>query len=315
MTTKILVLGGDGFIGAHVVKALAAGGWATPVAAGRRVRPAPPGTERVQLDATDPEAVKRALGSVEGVINCVAGKGMTEAARALFAVGGGVPVVHLSSMSVYGTATGLVTEDAPLKADTGPYAQSKAEAEALAVGYSHATILRPGCVYGPGSTQWSLRIARLLQARRIGDLGAGGDGCTNLVHAADVAAAALSALRTPAAKGQAYNLAMANAPTWNEYFLEFARALGAVPIVRLSQRRMKIESKLIAPPLKIAEILLGKAGLARLVPPPIPPSLVRSWRQEIRLSPAKAERELGIAWRDLGAALAETAAWVSSARA
>lgn len=75
---------------------------------------------------------------------------------------------------------------------------------------------------------------------------------------------------------------------------------------------MSIEGKLVAPPLKIAEILAGKIGLARLVPPPIPPSLVRLWRQPITLSQARAERELGLVWRDLGAGLAETAAWVSS---
>jgi len=108
---------------------------------------------------------------------------------------------------------------------------------------------------------------------------------------------------------------MRGAPSWNDYFLMFARALGAVPIARLSHRRLAVEGKLLAPPLKIAEILAGKAGLARLVPPPVPPSLLRLWRQEIHLSSALAEAELGIAWRDLGAGLAETAAWINSAGA
>ncbi len=315
MTKRILVLGGDGFIGKHMVSALAASGWAMPVAAGRRARAAAPGTERIQLDATDAAALKRALDGVDGVVDCIAGGAMVDVARNLFSSGIDVPVVHLSSMAVYGSAVGLVTEDAPLKADTGPYAQAKAEAEKLAAAYPRAVILRPGCVYGPGSTQWSLRIARLLRARRIGDLGAGGDGCSNLVHVSDVAAAALAGLRLPAAQGRAYNLAMDGAPSWNDYFLDFARALGAVPIVRLSEKRMTLESKLVAAPLKILEILAGKAGLARLIPPPIPPSLVRTWRHEIRLSPARAEAELGIVWRDLAAGLAETAAWINSVAA
>jgi len=312
---RILVLGGDGFIGSHVVSALAGSGWAIPIAAGRRARAAAPGTERIQLDATDSEALKQALDGVAGVVDCVAGAGMTEVARTLFSSGAGIPVVHFSSMAVYGSATGTITEDAPLKADLGAYSEAKAEAEALAASCPQAVILRPGCVYGPGSAQWSLRIARLLRARRIGDLGAGGDGCSNLVHVVDVAAAALAGLRTPAAAGRAYNLAMADAPTWNEYFLEFARALGAVPIARLSEKRLKIEGKVLAPPLKIAEILAGKAGFAHLVPPPIPPSLIRLWRQEVRLSSVRAEQELGIAWRPLRAGLAETAAWVNSAQA
>jgi len=315
VTKRILVLGGDGFIGSRVVSALAASGWAKPVAAGRASRPARPGSERIRLDATDADALKRALETVEGVVDCVAGAGMTATARNLAASGVDIPVVHLSSMAVYGSAEGTLTEDAPLLADLGPYSQAKAEAEAMAASHRRAVILRPGCVYGPGSAQWSGRIARLLKARRIGDLGAGGDGCSNLVHVDDVAAAALAALRVPAAAGRAYNLAMAGAPSWNDYFLMFARALGAVPIARLSERRMAIEGKLLAPPLKVAEILAGRAGLARLVPPPVPPSLVRLWRQEIRLSSARAERELNLAWRDLPPALAETAAWVSSAGA
>jgi hypothetical protein len=104
---------------------------------------------------------------------------------------------------------------------------------------------------------------------------------------------------------------MDGAPSWNDYFLMFARVLGAVPIVRLSEKRLKIESKLLAPPLKICEILAGKAGLAGLTPPPIPPSLVRVWRHDIRLSPVRAQAELGIVWRDLSAGLAETADWIN----
>jgi nucleoside-diphosphate-sugar epimerase len=305
MTKRILVLGGDGFIGAWVVAALAGSGWAAPVV----------GSRRKGLDAIDPEALKAALRGVDGVVNCAAGPpaAMIAVAQNLFTSGVDIPLVHLSSMAVYGSATGLIGEEAPLLADLGAYAEAKLAAEKLSSAHPRVVILRPGCVYGPGSVQWSGRIARLLQARRIGDLGAGGDGCSNLVHAADVAAAAVAALRNPAAAGQAYNLAMAGAPSWNDYFLAFARALGAVPIVRLSERRLKIEGKLLAPPLKIAEILAAKVGRATLVPPPIPSSLVRLWRQEIRLSAEKAERDLGLTWRDLDEGLAETAAWINSA--
>lgn len=310
MTKRILVLGGGGFIGTHVVSALAESGWATPLAAGRHARP---DAGRIALDAADPVALKRALEGIDGVVDCVAGPAALAVARNLATAGAEIPIVHLSSMAVYGSAVGPVGEEAPLLADIGPYSQMKAEAERLVAAQPRAVVLRPGCVYGPGSTQWSLRIARLLRERRIGDLGAGGDGCSNLVHAADVAAAVLAALRLPAAQGRAYNLAMADAPSWNDYFLMFARALGAVPIRRLSERRMSLEGKLLAPPLKIAEILAGKVGLARLVPPPIPPSLVRTWRHDIRLLSARAETELGISWRDLGAGLAETAAWVTEA--
>ncbi len=120
----------------------------------------------------------------------------------------------------------------------------------------------------------------------------------------------MQALRQPAAEGQAFNLAMAGAPLWNEYFFRFAKALGAVPIARLSARRLKIETRLAAPPLKIAEILARRAKLKAItLPPPIPASLARLWRQEIRLVATKAERDLALRWTDLDRGLSETAAW------
>jgi hypothetical protein len=68
---------------------------------------------------------------------------------------------------------------------------------------------------------------------------------------------------------------------------------------------MKLE-KLAAIPLKVTEILAGKAGLK--TPPPIPPSLPGVWRQDLRLDVSRAERELGIVWTSLDAGLASAAA-------
>ncbi|MES2186488.1 MAG: NAD(P)-dependent oxidoreductase, partial [Pseudomonadota bacterium] len=169
-------------------------------------------------------------------------------------------------------------------------------------------VLRPGCIYGGGSPQWSTRIARLLRERRIGDLGADGDGICNAVHVVDVARAVAAALTTPGIAGEVFNLAMAPPPTWNGYFLAYAKALGAVPLQRIGARRLKIETKLLAPVLKIAEIVGKKAGLgADRFPPPIPPSLLRLWRQEIRLEAGKAQRVLGVTWMGLEEGLSSAA--------
>ena len=312
MTRSVLVLGAGGFIGRRVIQILAAADGVSPIAAGRTISAASAaGVPIERLDASDATALQAALRKVDAVVNCVAGPAMGPVAEALFRSAGAMPVVYLSSMAVYGNAEGLISETAPLTAEQGDYAAAKLAGERLAENCPGAVVLRPGCVYGPGSTQWSLRIARLLKARRIGDLGAGGDGIANLVHVEDVARAVLAALQTPQAQGQAFNLAMADAPTWNDYFLQFAKALGAVPLARLSEKRQKIETKLLAPPLKILEILAGKAGLASLVPPLAPPSLARLWRQEIRLSSRKAEQVLGLAWTPLEQGVAEAAAWIN----
>jgi 2-alkyl-3-oxoalkanoate reductase len=160
-----------------------------------------------------------------------------------------------------------------------------------------------------------VRFAQYLLARRLGDLGPAGDGYCNLVHVDDVAAAIVRALENPQTDGQVYNLSSSNPPTWNEYLIRYARALRAVPVRRISGRRLKIETKVLAPPLKIAEILARAARLASSVlPPPIPPSLGRLMRQEIRLSTVRAEQGLGMQWQDLEAGLTQTAKWVLESR-
>lgn len=319
MSRRVLVLGAGGFIGRRVVAALTAEPWATPVAALHRAPVAQGQVEVVQLDAADPVALQWALRDIDAVVNCVAGSARTirATARALFAEAAQAPtrprVVHLSTMAVYGAAVGRVDEATALAGD-GAYAVAKIEAERCAAGWDDVVTLRPGCVYGPGSVQWSERIARLLRARRVGDLGAAGDGACNLVYVDDVVAAILAALRRPRLSGQVFNLGSPQPPTWNEYFLGFGRALGAVPIRRIPARRLALETRLWAPPLRVAEIAarMARFGTAR-IPPPIPPSLLRLWGQDLRLDVRKAEDLLGLTWTPVDAGLRATAAQMQAA--
>jgi nucleoside-diphosphate-sugar epimerase len=310
MQQSVLVLGANGFIGSEVVAALAATGWATPVLGIRRPSSSGKGFEQRIVDATNPESVANAIRGVSAVVDCVAGGGDTivASAKALFgAVGRTAPsvrVMHLSSMAVYGSAIGLVDESAPLKGDLGPYSEAKIAAEQLARAYSHSVVFRPGCVYGPTSPQWSIRFAQLLLARRLGDLGPAGDGSCNLVHVADVAAAIVRALERPQVNGQVFNLSLPEPPTWNEYLIRYAKALRAVPVKRIHGRNLKVETKLLAPALKIVEIAAGKLKMnTRRLPPPIPPSLLRLMGQDIRLDTRRAQTALGLQWRNVDAAL------------
>ncbi|MGE4335167.1 MAG: NAD-dependent epimerase/dehydratase family protein [Pigmentiphaga sp.] len=306
----MLILGAGGYVGGRIVQALHGCDWATPVAAVRR--PLTADTESIVLDATDASALAAALHGVHAVVNCVAGTPRTISAgakalrQALAAKSASMKVVHFSSMAVYGPAIGRVDETMPLAEGLDGYAGAKVQAERLLADLEGLVVLRPGCIYGAGSPQWSVRIERLLRARRIGDLGAAGDGCSNLVHIDDVVQAVVAALGgAGAGRSRTFNLAMSDAPTWNAYFVAYARTLGAVPVRRISSRRLALEGRLLAPILKIAEI--GLRGRATTLPPPIPPSLLRLWTQDIRLDAGAAQTHLAVRWRPLEEGLSEAA--------
>lgn len=316
MKQSVLVLGANGFIGQAVVRCLAATDWAVPVLGLRRVSASGEATGNQRpVDATKADSIVTALQNVSCVVNCVAGDADTivSSTRALCEASDRMAlkprIVHLSTMSVYGSATGRIDETHALRGDLGAYSAAKVTAETIAAGYARSVLMRPGCVFGPHSEQWSVRIARLLLAGRLGDLGAAGDGHCNLVHVDDVALAITLALTSPISDGRAYNLSTAESLTWNDYLVRYAIELGAVPVHRITRRRLKLETKLLAPPLKIAEIVARASKLPVSLPPPIPSSLLRLMGQDIRLDTARAQSELGIRWRDAGAAIADTARW------
>lgn len=310
---RVLVLGAGEFIGARVTQALLRGG--TRAVVDTRAGGAGNGIERLPFAVRDTASLRRALEGVDGVVNCLSADpgAILRGAAALFAGAARCAepprIVHLSSMSVYGAVHGRIDEDAPLRADLGAYAQAKIAAERMAADYPNKVILRPGVEIGPGGELWGGRVARWLAARRLGDLGAAGDGYCNLVYIDDLVDAILRALQRPAAAGGVFNVAMADPPTWNAFLVAYARALGSVPVARIPQRRLALETRLLAVPLRLLEIGARRARLRWHPPPAVPPSLLALMRQEIRLDTSRAQRALDLQCRDLAGALAETAAW------
>ena len=316
---KVLVLGATGFIGSRLMATLAATPGIEPVAASRRASASASGKwQTVSLDTMNAQSLAQGLAGMDAVVNCVAGDAATirtgasllaEACRQA----GVKTVVHLSSMAVYGSALGPVTEQTPLSKDAGWYGEAKCEAEASLLGLAdvahRVVVLRPGCVYGPGSEQWVGRIARLLKARRIGDLGAAGDGYSNLVHVDDVAQAVVGGLLNAQAQGS-YNLSSPDSPCWNDYFVLLAKQLGYTPVRRVSGRQLKLDAKLVSIGLKVLEIAATKLKLnPRLVPDPLPPSLVRLWGQDIQLDSSRASADLITHWTPLDAGVRSSAQW------
>lgn len=316
---SVLVLGATGYIGSRLVALLRDAGGMHVVGASSRAPLGDP--NRMRLDTRDGVALAQALMGFDTVVNCVAGDkdAIASGARTLVdaaQAAGCKRIVHLSTMSVYGALEGLVDETATPGPLLGWYDQAKREAEAhigrFAAKGGTAVMLRPGCVWGPGCELWVGRVGRWLRARRLGDLGAAGDGWSNLVHVDDVCLAALRSMQLQLQPGETriYNLAAPDSPRWNEYFVDLALAIEATPVRRLSPRQLALDARVAGPALHVMRKLLQRAGKdPRVVPDPLTPGLVGVWQRHLRMDSRAASRDLKLDWTPYPAALQESAAW------
>lgn len=325
---RVLVLGGSGFIGQRIVARLKADGDVDPVVASRAPQrfPVPAGVEQRHVDTLNAASLHAAMDGVDALVNCVAGDAaaIADGARLMVEAAANASrpprIIHLSSMAVYGAAEGSLSEDAPHGTALGWYGQAKSEAESHVGRYAEAgravVVLRPGCVFGPGSEQWVGRIAALLQSGRLGDLGTAGDGWSNLVHVDDVAAAVSAGLRLQcgAAGPRVFNLSAPDSPRWNRYFTDLGQAVGATPVRRLSYRQVKLDAVLKAPLFKIAGALGRRIGMSGDSLVAVSPSLLRLWSQQLLLNSAAAIDALQLKMRAYPQGLNESAHWFNSRR-
>lgn len=284
----VLVLGASGFIGSRVVTVLRSHPVYHPVAASRR--------SAVTLDATDPTAMRTALRNVDCVVNAIAGKAMVRATEVLLDAARLSPprrIIHLSSMAIYGAASGRVSEDHRAVEPISRYGYDKILCERLVRKYvedgGDAVILRPTCVFGAGGEQWTARMAALLRARRIGDLGSAGDGICNLAFIDDLVAGIVAALDAPDVSGKTFNISSSADLTWNDFLVTFAKALGATPVRRIGNRRLMIETKLLAPLRRVAAMAVRSPATEAITP-----SLAALWRQDIRIDCSAARASLAL---------------------
>ena len=164
--SEILVTGGNGFLGSHLIPALQDRGDSVRVLA----LPAEDtsslearGVAVYRGDIRDPQAVVAAMQDVEGVMHLAGMMGVwrpIEDYRAVNVTGTenvcraalaeGARVVHVSSWTVYGMGLGKpALEDFPLLPMREPYAMTKAEGDAsvqrmIAEDQLKAVIIRPG---------------------------------------------------------------------------------------------------------------------------------------------------------------------------
>lgn len=310
---KILVLGGTGFIGRAVVEHLERI-QSFDIRLGTRKRN--PVTDRfLSVDATDEESLTRAFSDMDVVVNCVTGSGKTIRDNATAVVSAAdsanrrIDIVHMSSMSVYGYKHGVFDENTQLSNGGNWYSKAKIFAEDVFGNYAEdkasCTIFRIGCAIGPSSTLWVDRIGRLIQRRRLGDLGHLADGWSNLVNVDDIAKAVKLTVANPETGTRIYNLSAPDSPRWNTYFKDFAKGIGCVPPKYKTPLSMAVETKLLAPPLKAMQRVSNVCSIKALDLPCIPPSLLRLWSQQIKLDSTRVARTLGLEWTPYQEAIRE----------
>lgn len=150
--------------------------------------------------------------------------------------------LHISSVSVYGHVDGvgkIYDESAPIGINVhrwSYYTRAKVEAERL-VWRAHqvrriaATVIRPSWLYGQRDRA---TLPRLIDSLRRGSLKIVGDGANrlNVVHAGNVAEAAILAAQSQRAVGEAYNCCHDGVLTQRQYFDAIADAVGLPRVTR-----------------------------------------------------------------------------------
>ncbi|OLE37860.1 MAG: hypothetical protein AUG48_03350 [Actinobacteria bacterium 13_1_20CM_3_68_9] len=314
---KTLVTGGSGFLGSHVVRALAGRGDQLRLLLRR-------GStvdhlsglelERVGGDVTDRRAVRRAMEGVDRVFHLAGTTSMRARSRdAVFelnvkgtqivleeALAAKVKrVVHTSSVAAIGPARARGTADESQPFTAGhlgiAYANSKheAEVEALRLG-AHGlpvTIVNPSFVLGPDDPKGT--SMQLVRRFLLGRIPAYVDGGLNIVDVRDVARGHLLA-DEKGEIGERYILAGRNF-TLDRLFADFARISGREqPPVKLPGR-----------PTALAVELMARAGL----PLPVSPDEVRSAALWWTYRNTKARRKLGFEPRPHEETLEDAVRW------
>ena len=257
---RTLVTGAGGFIGGRLVEALMQRDDHDPVAGLRRwstaARIGRYPIQPVQCDIMAPDDLASVMAGVDSVIHSAVGNRTVtvEGTRNVMqaALDAGVrKVVHLSTIDVYGRATGRVDESHGYERTDREYGDSKIEAEEVCLSFAErgldVVMLRPTIVYGPFSDLWTVEPAERLWS---GSWLLPRDACQgtcNLVYVDDLVRAALLALDADGLSGRAYNVNGPDRPTWQEYVEALNAALGLPPLAPPAASSARTRTTLVEP--------------------------------------------------------------------
>ena len=246
-----LITGATGFIGSHLARRLVEDGYQVRCLARSSSDTSP-------LDALDVEIVIGDLASAPSLAGAAAGcryvfhcgalvsdwatvaeitRVNVEGTRNILAVSLDAAVerfIHFSTTDIYGHPGGLaVDETCVAQRFRNWYAQTKlaAEADVRRAADAHeleAVILRPATVYGPGSKEVIGEIARALRNGTMLLIDRG-RAIAGLCYIENVIDAAVLALTSRSASGQAFTVSDGLPVTWKGFTDDLAAGLGCSP--------------------------------------------------------------------------------------
>jgi nucleoside-diphosphate-sugar epimerase len=248
---EILITGGNGLLGHHLVSALQARGDDVRVLA-------LPAEDVSWLQKRDvavhrgdirfPDTLIAPMRRVDAVLHLAGMMGVwrpladyravnvtgTENVCAAALSAGVRRIVHVSSWTVYGMALGQpAREDFPFNPFKEPYALTKAEGDRvvqrmIAEHDLPAVIIRPGTFFGPDDRLHFGRIADRVAADRAVVVGSG-ENALPFVYVSDVVQGLLLGLDCQNAIGEAYNITTDRPLSQLQLLRAIARAIGAGP--------------------------------------------------------------------------------------
>src|SRR5687768_7829878 len=137
-------------------------------------------------------------------------------------------VVHCSTGGVHGHVEDPPADETYRFKPGDVYQRTKLEAElAASAAAEHGlpvSIVRPGAIYGEGDLRF-LRLFRAIQQHRFAMIGSGRTRL-HMVHVDDLVRGLMLAGSNPAARGETFLIAGAEAPTLNEIAASVADAMG-----------------------------------------------------------------------------------------
>jgi 2-alkyl-3-oxoalkanoate reductase len=249
--SRVLITGGNGFVGRHVVAALQGRGCPVRVLAlpGEDTRwLRSHGIAVYEGDVRDPKTLAAPMRGVGAVLHLAAMMdvwrpiedyravnvtGTENVCRAALAAGAR-RLVHMSSSSVYGMGLGQPADESfRLAPFPDPYPITKAAGDIavqrmIAEDHLPVVIIRPDQIFGPGDQLHFGRMADRLRAGR-GVIVGPGDNALPFVYVTDVVQGLLLALAREHAVGQAYNITNDRPLTQQQFLAAIAHEIGASP--------------------------------------------------------------------------------------